>query len=74
MIFSECVLVYLEGKYTDKLIEVMANNFKILFLLDYEMFNPNDNFGKMMVKNFEVPICIIKNLLIYFKSQKNAHY
>jgi len=51
-------LAYIDGKTTDKLIDVLGKNFKILFLLDYEMFNPNDNFGKMMVKNFEVTLGI----------------
>lgn len=54
LIFAECVLAYIEGKFSNQLIEMFANKFPFLYFFDYEMFNPNDNFGKMMMKNFQV--------------------
>ena len=53
MIISECVLVYLNQGVVDQLYEKMAKKFKNLVWVDYEMFNKNDGFGKVMVKNFE---------------------
>lgn len=32
---------------------MFSNYFNAFGLMDYEMFNGNDNFGKMMVKNFK---------------------
>jgi hypothetical protein len=31
--------------------------FNLCFIFDYEMYNPNDRFGQMMVKNFSVRGC-----------------
>jgi len=53
-IFAECVLSYIESKYTDELLSSIASSFDICYVSSYEMYNPNDPFGKMMVKNFEV--------------------
>jgi len=33
--------------------------------MDYEMFNPNDPFGKMMVKNFELKGCPLIGIFEY---------
>jgi hypothetical protein len=34
------------------LLKHIAGNFDFCYFMDYEMFGPNDRFGKMMVKNF----------------------
>ncbi|KAM3142116.1 hypothetical protein pb186bvf_005770 [Paramecium bursaria] len=57
IIFAECVLTYIDSKATDNLLKAMKQKFAHLDFLNYEMFNPNDQFGKMMVKNFEYRGC-----------------
>ena len=52
LIFSECVLAYIEKPFIEGLLDYLVGKFPCLALLDYEMFNPADPFGKMMVYNF----------------------
>ncbi|KAL4463936.1 hypothetical protein ABPG74_005873 [Tetrahymena malaccensis] len=56
-IFAECVMTYIESKYTDELLKSIASTFDLVYFSSYEMFNPNDPFGKMMVKNFDRKGC-----------------
>lgn len=51
--FAECVLAYLQAKESDAAIKFFTN-FDIVYFLNYEMMFLNDQFGKMMVKNFKV--------------------
>ena len=53
LILTECVMVYLEPMSTRNLIRFFSNTFDECIYMDYEMFNPFSNFGKMMVKNFK---------------------
>ena len=53
LVISECVMVYLEPESVKELIKFISNKFKMTIFMDYEMFNPMSNFGKMMVKNFK---------------------
>lgn len=55
-IFAECVLSYIEGKYTDALLAKIVSLFDLTYVANYEMFNPSDGFGRMMIKNFEVVV------------------
>lgn len=52
LIFAECVFTYIETKCTNQLIDFFVKFFNVVHFLNYEMFNPNDQFGRMMVKNF----------------------
>lgn len=52
-VFAECVLAYLQAKESDAAIKFFTN-FDIVYFLNYEMMFLNDQFGKMMVKNFKV--------------------
>lgn len=54
LIISECVMIYLQSDTIDKLRKMFANYFNDVAFVDYEMFNGNDSFGKVMVRNFEV--------------------
>lgn len=54
LIFAECVLTYIDVESSSKFIGSLCKWFSDLSFLNYEMFNPNDQFGKMMVKNFQV--------------------
>lgn len=53
LVISECVLVYLDEGVVQKLLERFSKKFLNLVWADYEMFNKNDGFGKVMVKNFQ---------------------
>lgn len=64
-IFAECVLSYIESKFTDALLKNIADSFDIAFMSSYEMFNPTDAFGKMMLKNFERKGCPLMGLTSY---------
>ena len=52
LIFTECVLAYIDKKAIEALLDFLVQKFNCLALLDYDMVNPNDPFGKMMVYNF----------------------
>ena len=54
LILSECVLAYLDPSSVKRLKIETAKYFTNLVWVDYEMFNKNDAFGKVMVRNFEV--------------------
>jgi len=52
-VFAECVLAYLPAKQSDQAIQFFSVNFEKVYFLNYEMMFLNDQFGKMMVKNFK---------------------
>ena len=53
MIFTECVLAYIEQQYIDAFISFVSSEFPAVSMLDYDMVNPSDPFGKMMLHNFK---------------------
>ena len=53
LLYAECVLSYIQSQPVDDLLKFIHDSFRLNWVFDYEMFNPNDRFGKMMVKNFE---------------------
>ena len=52
LIICECVMVYLDPKAISPIIQFFGSNFTRSAFMDYEMFNAQTNFGKMMIKNF----------------------
>ena len=50
-ILSECVLVYLEKTFVESLIKGFGDYFDQSVWLSYDMTNPSDPFGAMMLKN-----------------------
>lgn len=48
----------------------LRENFSHLVVVDYEMFNPNDAFGKVMVRNFESRGCSLVGIE-FFNSLKD---
>ena len=54
LVFSECVLTYIDANKVDNIIKYFNEKFENVIFVTYEMFNPYDGFGKMMVRNFEV--------------------
>lgn len=47
------MLAYIERQDIEKFLDYATGAFECLCLLDYDMVNPNDPFGKMMVYNFK---------------------
>lgn len=47
-------MIYLDNNAVSKLRRMLAGFFHEIALIDYEMFNGKDSFGKVMVRNFEV--------------------
>ena len=47
------MLAYIEKPYIERFIDYVTKAFDCPCLLDYDMVNPNDPFGKMMVYNFK---------------------
>lgn len=43
------MLAYIKGEFVDKLLKTIYDKFDFCIFMDYEMYNPNDPFGKMMV-------------------------
>ena len=66
LIFTECVLAYLEPEETAMLLKFLVERFENFQFLDYEMFNGQDRFGKMMVYNFKERGCPIIVIFLFF--------
>lgn len=52
-IFCECVLAYIDKDKIEQLLKFFSETFENLIFVDYEMFNSEDGFGRMMVQNFK---------------------
>lgn len=57
LFYCECVLSYIEPEPVDQLIKFIHDKFRLCWIFDYEMYNPLDRFGKMMVQNFDSRGC-----------------
>ena len=53
LIFTECVLSYMEKPDIDRFMDYVAKNFECPSLLNYELMNPDDLYGMKMVKDFK---------------------
>lgn len=47
-------MAYIEPQHILALIQYLASAFPLLAMLDYDMVNPKDPFGKMMLQNFKL--------------------
>ena len=63
--YAECVLSYINSDKVDELIGFINKTFNLAFVFDYEMYNPNDRFGQMMVKNFDKRGCPLIGIYKY---------
>jgi hypothetical protein len=57
------------------MVAYIAKKFDLAFFFDYEMYNPNDRFGQLMVKNFAVRGCPLIGIYKYpeLSSQKDRY-
>ena len=58
-IIAECVLVYLKQENTLNLLNYFTQKFNNLALIEYEVINPFDEFGKRMKENLQERNCIL---------------
>lgn len=67
------MISYIDAHKFDKVLHAITTHFDICFFLDYEMFNPHDRFGEMMVKNFASRGCPLIGIEAYpmMEDQKN---
>ena len=56
LVLTEVVLVYMENENSNNLINWISTYFQNVSILNYEMINPLDPFGKVMLTNLEVII------------------
>lgn len=63
--FTECVLAYVEKKAIVEMLQYLSDNFTNLVIVDYEMFNGNDPFGRVMVRNFEARGCSLAGITFF---------
>ena len=63
LILTECVLVYIDPICSQELVNWCGKYFENAAMLNYEMINPFDSFGKMMVENIEVTPKFMKQLI-----------
>jgi hypothetical protein len=70
---SECVLVYLKPEESKAILTFFRNYFKgDLALLNYEMINPHDPFGKTMLENLEVKLFSFIKLGSWMPTSRNS--
>jgi O-methyltransferase involved in polyketide biosynthesis len=53
LVLAECLLVYMSAEDSDSIMGWLSEAFPKVALINYEMINPDDKFGSMMVDNLE---------------------
>ena len=68
-------MAYIEPQHIQALVQFLAKSFPLLAMLDYDMVNPHDPFGKMMLQNFKHRGIPLKGM-DFFSSLANikSHY
>jgi len=56
---SECVLVYMEAKTSEALLQWIAERFKTSLFINYEQMNMTDKFAEVMLKNLTLRGCLL---------------
>ena len=57
LILTECLLIYMKSEDSEKLLHTISGLFPHIALLNYEMINPDDQFGRVMIENLEERGC-----------------
>jgi hypothetical protein len=73
LIFTECVMAYITPPEIDALLKFLIEKFENFQFMDYEMFNGQDRFGKMMVKNFQERGCPLK-VIFAVEDNRGLHF
>ncbi|CAG8489658.1 2644_t:CDS:2 [Ambispora gerdemannii] len=72
LFLSECVLIYMEQQYSDKIIQWVGDNMQTALFVVYEQILPNDIFGITMLQNLRLRNIELRGIHAYpdLKSQK----
>ncbi len=54
---TECLLIYMKSEDSEKLLHTLSGIFQNIVMLNYEMINPDDQFGRVMIENLEERGC-----------------
>ena len=54
LFLSECVLIYIEPRDSDAIVNWVGANMAVSLFVVYEQINPTDAFGAMMLRNLKV--------------------
>nr|CCA22082.1 leucine carboxyl methyltransferase putative [Albugo laibachii Nc14] len=65
LIVSECVLIYMETAFSEKLIQWAADTLKDAHFVLYEQIEPHDPFGKVMMQNIKARGCVLKSIYAF---------
>jgi hypothetical protein len=65
LFLSECVMVYMDPKHSDALIQWIAGKFTQAAIMVYEQIRPYDAFGKVMMDYLATRGCPLKSLPVY---------
>lgn len=65
LFYAECVLSYIDADRVDELLKFINKEFSFAYFFDYEMYDPNDRFGQMMVRNFNMMGCPLVGIYKY---------
>lgn len=57
LFIAECVLVYIESEWVNRLLQWISSSFSNGFFINYEMCNMNDTFGDIMMGNLRARGC-----------------
>ncbi|CAG9765157.1 unnamed protein product [Ceutorhynchus assimilis] len=57
LFIAECVLVYIESEWVNRLLQWLSSAFSTGFFINYEMCNMNDTFGDIMMGNLRARGC-----------------
>ena len=65
LLLSECVLIYMEPTYSNRVIQWSATHIRASVFVTYEQIKPLDAFGAMMVRNIQQRGCPLKSIHQY---------
>ncbi|KAJ2725343.1 carboxy methyl transferase for protein phosphatase 2A [Coemansia sp. Benny D115] len=65
LFISECVLIYLEPRHSDAILDWITQEVPTAAVLTYEQVLPHDRFGKMMIENLRNRGIELRGLMAY---------
>ncbi|KAJ2858658.1 carboxy methyl transferase for protein phosphatase 2A [Coemansia erecta] len=65
LFISECVLIYLDPKHSDAILDWITEQIPDAAILTYEQILPNDRFGRMMIENLRSRQLELRGLIAY---------
>uniref|UniRef100_A0A7S2ZJP3 Leucine carboxyl methyltransferase 1 n=2 Tax=Rhodosorus marinus TaxID=101924 RepID=A0A7S2ZJP3_9RHOD len=69
LVICELVLIYMEPKHSDAVLNYLSSSFTELLLFNFEQVGPEDPFGKQMTKNIEARGSPLMGLSAYPSAQ-----